>query len=271
MREDSAAAFATWLESYPFKWTKSGRLVEPLEEDFWTSVAAGVVEPVPVDVGAPTLADAFSGSTDAERRDIGSHHRSLAEVVEAARHDSRAERREEIAELAGNVRRDFAEFQATGKTEAERLARVDLKKRDALRAKARDSAARLKMDAMFVGTRATPGSVQDALVDLVSTNPRALPLWRVRQAMTESLREVVLRTTPGSKRDARLLGDVLDAEHAGVGAAYCDVFTCDVENEPTIAPVRTALGLDAPIALRHGAPRSEFLERLVTALEAVGA
>jgi hypothetical protein len=143
---------------------------------------------------------------------------------------------------------------------------VGEKLRSAVRKKALDAAARLEKAPSFAATGANRGSVQDLLVDEMARNPRALPLWRVRQAMMPSFRALVLRLTPGSKRDAKLLGDVLDAEHAGVGAAYCDVFTCDVENAPTITPVRMGLGFDAPIAIRPG-QRAAFLDELEAAVE----
>ena len=259
-------AFATWIESLPFRWTRSYRLVEPLEDDYWTSVVAGVTSPTPVDVLAPSLVAAFSGLKPGEAERIGARAWSLADVVDAARQDVRADRHAEIAALARVVRADAADVAAQGVPEAARLARVGDKLRAAVRRKALDAARRLEGSPAFAATGATRGSVQDLLVDEMARNPRALPLWRVRQAMTSAFRALVLRLDEGSTRDTKLLGDVLDAEHAGVGAAYCDVFTCDRANALTIAPVRAALGFDLPIALlRKG--RADFLRRLKDAVE----
>ena len=78
-----------------------------------------------------------------------------------------------------------------------------------------------------------------------------MPLFRTDRRFFAGLSERVVRGQPGSKRlRDDLKGSFCDWIHL-VGAAYCDVFTCDGTVSSWLADLRGTLGLRAQLIVRN--------------------
>jgi hypothetical protein len=85
--------------------------------------------------------------------------------------------------------------------------------------------------------------VQDLLVDLFKSEPKAMPYLRVQRRLWPGFRSRAHGGTPGSKNERKTCASGLeDNLHASVGSAYCDLFTCDGLVAEWLGDVRVGVG-----------------------------
>jgi len=139
-------------------------------------------------------------------------------------------------------------------SKAQLHARIETNRRIDLQNRARDTVERLRLDVSM--NAAVPGFVERHQQD-----PFALPTERVLVTFAEGIEHSVLTRSPGSNGWNELAGDYFDMQHALIGAAYCDVFTCDARTAARLNGVREALGFEPPLAL--GSDAEAFLDALI--------
>lgn len=151
------------------------------------------------------------------------------------------------SDVARAFRADRAQMRAEGGTEAELQKRIAAKRDDYLRKMAEQAHQRLRGEPGY--SVRDVGPIQDRIVDICRTQPKALPAVRIGWAFDEEFVKSVELRTPGSKEDrAQLPGTFGDRTHAFVGGGYCDVFTCDKRTAGAIAETRRTLGFKPPFA-----------------------
>jgi len=91
-----------------------------------------------------------------------------------------------------------------------------------------------------------------------------LPLFRVAIRFNEGFVAGVMRREAGSKKDREALsGSFHDSLHL-VGAAYCDVFTCDKGTSESLGGFRAQIGRQCQLAVRgHAGGIQGFVEALI--------
>lgn len=100
--------------------------------------------------------------------------------------------------------------------------------------------------------RASPNPV-DAFIELVLASPMSLPSSYVVELFGLAFIEVAAGREPGGKRARELESSFYDYAHLAIGAAYCDVFTCDVLSSRCLGDTRVRLGREPQIAKGRGA------------------
>ncbi|WP_394835825.1 hypothetical protein LVJ94_02715 [Pendulispora rubella] len=132
-----------------------------------------------------------------------------------------------------------------------------------LRRIAREAGQRLDQrgDPQYAARTIRNGEEQDAFVALFDSDPRALPATRLAMTFTPAFFNAAAKRVPGSRRDLANASGFGDYYHLCIGAAYCNVFTCDVPTVKLLGDARVGLGWPAPISLLDGAEM--FVEKLI--------
>jgi hypothetical protein len=250
--EATADAMARWYEGLPVVWVRSRHGdAEDFEDELWTCVAAGV----PVDVAAkpfaPSLLTAFRALDAAAVSALLAAREPILALLKAQRRIDSDRYVDQFMQGAERFRPDRRWADAQGWTEQRRREETENNIRVSLRQRARDADGRLtlKGDSLYAGKTCSSGDVQDALVDTYARDPRAMPLFRADRRFFDGAAARVVRGQPGSKslREA-LRGSLCDWLHL-VGAAYCDVFTCDRAVSDWLGDLRAPLGLRPQLAV----------------------
>ncbi|MBX3186557.1 MAG: hypothetical protein KF819_06065 [Labilithrix sp.] len=84
-------------------------------------------------------------------------------------------------------------------------------------------------------------------VDHVLVNSMSLPSFYVCQEYASRWVEVAASKMPDSKGAERERASFYDHCHVAVGAAYCDVFTCDASTARCLAGARERLRWSPPL------------------------
>jgi hypothetical protein len=251
----TARAMIEWYDRLPVVWTRSRYDdAEEFEAEYWTKVAAGV----PVDGNGK----AFAGSllTAFRALKIDAICKLLAEpkpavaVFDAKLDFSAYEDR--FINLLVQVAQDHQAVDAEEWTEQRKSARMAYNIRVALRTAAQSADQRLMQrgDAAYLTKKCSAGEVQDMLVSLYDREPRSMPLFRVERKFIEGAASLIERgqvvngKVSGTLYD-KLRGSLGDWHHL-LGAAYCDVFTCDGTVSTWLGDVRTTLGLRHQLAVK---------------------
>jgi hypothetical protein len=128
--------------------------------------------------------------------------------------------------------------------------------REDIRRRAHEADLRLirQEDAAYGSRTCTSAEVPDRLVALYEREPKALPLFRVIHRFNEGAvgrieRAEITDGQPSSKLRRQLGSSFGDYIHL-VGAAYCDVFTCDGTVSEWLGKLRVTLGLRPQLAVR---------------------
>jgi hypothetical protein len=242
--QDTADAMAAWYEALPIVWAKSTQTIEAEEGEHWTKVAAGVTSPG-VNPFSATLLGAFHALTpEMTARLLGSNDQ--ARVLLGASRQMGHDREERfMGDTAQTFRDDLAWADENGLTTQQRQELEAQNERRALRELAREADTRLtaRRDIAYARKPCTGGQVQDLLVELFGRDPTAMPYFRVQRRLWPGFRSRAgRRAGPSNNERAALAGALEDNLHASVGAAYCDVFTCDGEVAEWLGDLRARLG-----------------------------
>ena len=97
--------------------------------------------------------------------------------------------------------------------------------------------------------------IQNAFVELVKSEPKSMPSWRVTDRFNEGWMRLNASRSPGSKTFNRSRSSFLDWLHVAAGGAYCDVFTCDKDTDTCLGDVRKELGLKRQLSPRGDVER----------------
>lgn len=87
--------------------------------------------------------------------------------------------------------------------------------------------------------------------DYVLANPTALPSTYVAEAFGTKFVEVMARRKPGGNSSRALRSSLHDYAHLGIGAAYCDVFTCDALAADCLRDAPEKIGRRKPFVFRR--------------------
>jgi hypothetical protein len=120
-------------------------------------------------------------------------------------------------------------------------------------------------DIEYAAKSCSGGEVQDLLVALLDKEPTALPCCRAVQRFNEGLISFAMTKEGGSKKErAALSGSFHDLVHLSVGAAYCNVFTCDGLVSDWLGPLRQDLGLQPQLSAKKLGGPEPFVKALMS-------
>jgi hypothetical protein len=250
----TADGIAKWLDGLPLVWTRSFPRIIQQEYDVWTRIAAAVPS-VAVQPFSQSLLATFDTPTP---NDVSSFLRNaprglpgMLGAVRQAWANNNGRWGGLVPGMARGVREDRAEAVARGKPDPFRRERIDDNQRAKLRRLAMDADRRLteNADVAYAAKAYTSNEVLDRFIEQYQNDPRSLPLQRAHGLHVESLLDGVGRRTPGSSRDRDLLSGAMEDGMHLVGAAYCDVFTCDRITSNALGDFRTTIGRMPQLAI----------------------
>ncbi|MBI2392159.1 MAG: hypothetical protein HYV09_21400 [Deltaproteobacteria bacterium] len=160
--------------------------------------------------------------------------------------------------------RDDRNWAAANLSESEKTRVRGLMWRRALREAAVAAHRRLRGSSDDYRRAGHGAEVQDTFVDFVDAHPAAVPMRRVGDAMLYAFAEVAQRRAEGSKKERELASSLYDQAHALLGAAYCDVFTCDALVDRCLGDVRIGLGLPKQLSVACAGGEAAFISELMT-------
>ncbi|MEO8796392.1 MAG: hypothetical protein ABI551_00780 [Polyangiaceae bacterium] len=138
-----------------------------------------------------------------------------------------------------------------------------------LRTEAMSAARRLADvgDLEFAGRDKSKGNAIDLLEALYGSDPRAMPLFRLRHALIAGTAEKVERSRATHGQPSKSLVQELtsafgDQMHI-VGAGYCDVFTCDARVAKWAGNVREQMAMQRQLAVRGCGGPAGFVAALM--------
>lgn len=254
--ESLARSMLDWLDSLDSVWMYNFQKVREREDEQALQRAVGIVDAPAVVLFAPSLLSLFDHwGLDAVSEALrgSSPLRNLAAAARVKGLESeRAMMRRMSAACYYDRKVDPSTLQMT---DAEKEASVGRKRR-ALRGKeAAQAYERLRgvdLRAFHELHRASPDPV-GAFTELVLASPMSLPSSFILEQFGGSFIEVAAAREPGSNRARELESSFYDYAHLAIGAAYCDVFTCDALSSQCLGDTRVRLGREPQIALGKGA------------------
>lgn len=136
------------------------------------------------------------------------------------------------------------------------------------RAEAADRRMTARGDAAYAQKQRTLPEIRARLIELYETDPKAMPFMRVSQSFNEGANAHVEGGQVVDGQPSRRLREAHESGPADwmhlVGAAYCDVFTCDGRVAGWLGDVRAALGLRRQLAVRgHPSGAQGFVRDLM--------
>ncbi len=250
--ERECRALVTWLDGLPVVWAHSFGTVLMLEDEHWLLRAFGQ-DPDAVLPFAPSLGSSFDVlSPEASATFLT--QRSLWDVVQSLGY--RSSRPRNIAVGAASGYRYDQQFGLPAE-EHDRIA--EWNSTAMLADRAIEASRRLASKGFRLPAR-SGREVAAALTSVLAAQPRALPLERVMRAFTKGFFAKSRRLEEGSKKAGKQASTTHDAAHL-VGAAYCDVFTCDGDVAEWLGDVRVSLGLQPQIR-KKGKSKAELVQAL---------
>jgi len=264
----TADAMARWYEQLPIVWVRSMTDVQNAEDEHWTKVAAGIDPKGTVNPFAPSLLVAFHDlKGDALTQLLGTMEPIVA-LLEAIRVKGQQNEVRGMLEVAQAFRDDRAWAESVAWSDERKRDEIAYKRRVDLRTRAMEADRRLvaRKDLDYAAAKAcSGGDVQDLLVELFDKEPTALPCYRAVQRFNEGLISFAMTKEGGSKKErAALSGSFHDLVHLSVGAAYCDVFTCDGLVSDWLGPLRQALGLQPQLSAKKLGGPEPFVKALMS-------
>jgi hypothetical protein len=248
-------AFARWLDELDFVWTYTDNEVETREMEHAVLDAILGRRTPPKFPAAPSFLSLFHGWED-EALVYALGHLSLAHYIDAIANSERVMQslgrwRQLSAEGARRFYYDRKHARSQV-TEEHMTATLDDKLRALLEAEALQAAARLSKlaDSGFHVDRGgglyAPPTGSDVIKALGGfPDLGVVPYAFLVQRFIRNLADAML--APPSPTSTKHRGDLYDVTHL-VGAAYCDVFTCDTRTAQRLDGGREMLDLPSPIS-----------------------
>jgi hypothetical protein len=227
--------------------------------------AVGLVDIEPVRPSSVSIAGGFRDPTNSLVGAVLSEPNPLWGIMNAAREQRGLPGAEELVPMMAWLRADGAAH--AGRTEEWREERLGRGRRAFIRGLAHqaDVELRRRQQPGYEEARGRGAHPQDALDELYARDPSCLPAERVMHALLGGQIAAARRRPDTSEKErAKLQGAGGDVAHACVGAAYCDVFTCDAEVSGWLGETRAGFGYARQLAVRDfrgGA--AEFVEALM--------
>ena len=258
----TADSMASWYDAMPVVWAKS--IYDDMEEwesERWTKIAAKVEIERNTKPFAPTLLTAFrSLSLDAAVALLAEREPALA-MLKAMRGSPAWRQRwqsycEGFIGMVMDVVMNHQYFTNLGWTDERKRQETAVNIRRSLwqRAEAADRRLTARGDAAYAQKQCTLAEVRARLIELYEVEPKAMPLMRVIQRFNEGAiahaeRGEVVNGQPSKRLRETLESAFGDWMHI-VGAAYCDIFTCDGIVADWLGDGREALGLRRQLSAR---------------------
>lgn len=243
--EPMADAICAWLDALPTVPVASLQRVQVAEEEAWV-LRAMRVEAQKLDPFLPSVAALFPIAPDVSQR-LMSRPQPLVALLVAMR-NLRGRYDHLAPDHAARVRADRAAPEHAHVTPELGASIVELHHRQDLGRRATSAAQRLRSSGMLSAS-CTDQQVLHYAFASYDSDRSELPLYRIQKAYGKGLAEGIERRTAGSSKDAKALsGAAEDGLHL-VGAAYCDVFTCDRATSLSIGDVRVRVGRTPQLAV----------------------
>lgn len=268
--QGAANAAVELLDELPYVWLEIGQQLAEAEEEYWLAIAAGVDlrGRSPYFPSQPSLLSLLRPATPHIAANMLVNP-TLRGLLEGARGRGSAQDQAFSQQVRDKIRADRDWANERGMTDKEKAERTGYNFRVDLRTRGWDAHTRLRNKPDwawdYAETEVTQGQATQLLEDIYTNNPRSLPSFRIYTRFLQVYADLVRRRAPGSKGDRALDSSLTDATHISVGAAYCDVFTCDFEASKIMGDERQKLGFAPQMTVRgHGGP--EGFVRAITAL-----
>lgn len=258
-------AMADWLDGLPLVWVHFGHNVMDSEDEYWVKMAAGATPSGTPSVFAPSMGSIYRTMNPVQSAQFLAAPK-LRDLVALRRQAGTEFERAFSDRMVRALYRDRAE--AAGDVAKESLGRLEVarKERAELRERIRTAHKRLcQGDAPDYPVRSTDvDTVEAAALALYDTNPRSFQANRALRAAIMGLGDVLPQKTPGSKSFSALGSFHWDLAHLVVGAAYCDVFTCDKETSRALGSFRASLGLKPQLCIGEFPSTRDFVAALTS-------
>jgi hypothetical protein len=243
--EPMADAICAWLDALPTVSVASLQRVQLAEEEGWVRRATSV-ETQRADPFLPSIAALFPIAPDISQR-LLSRPQPLVALLVAMR-ELRGRYDNLAPDHAARVRADRVAPEHAHVTSERGASIIELHHRQDLARRATSAAQRLRSSGMLPDS-CTDQQVLHTAFALYESDESELPLYRIQKAYGKGLAEGIERRTAGSAKDVKALsGAAEDGLHL-VGAAYCDVFTCDRATSLSIGDVRQRIGRRPQLAV----------------------
>lgn len=239
-----------WLDGLPVVGVYAIHRVKEAEEKAWVRRAAGLstVDVLPF---APSFPATFVEPSAQHVAAVLARSGPLSYMLQLIRSHELHRRHANLApNFAGALRTNRSDPRFAGLSPAQGRALVEQNVAQDLRRSANAAIRSLgETDDEFRRRGGPSDAIHQRAMDLFDQDPRVLPLFRIETLFSQGLAEAILRRTPGSSKDvAALSGASEDGAHL-VGAAYCDVFTCDRATSNSLGAIRTQFGRRPQLAV----------------------
>ena len=265
--ERAASALFSWLDSLDLVWMYSFDKVGDREDEHALQRVVGV-EPEAIDAFAPSMLAAFTHWRFDSLSEVLSRRSALHGLAEGARIRGRENEHRLIDEMVRRYHFDRnLDPETRAMTDDQKAATTARKRRAILVEDAALAYTRLRGRSLpeFHARYRALQSPHEAFADFVLANPTALPTYFMSDAFSTAFVEVMARRTPNSKGARKLRSSFHDYAHLSIGAAYCDVFTCDGLTGECLGDAPTKIGRSLPIVYQnHDA--AGFVRALETAV-----
>lgn len=266
-QDPAAGALTSWLDGLSLVWARFWPHTLREEDDYWVRVVADGVPADPVKFCAPSMLSTFEEMSF--KASIGIlEDATLVKVWEREKESPElfVQERTTALQWAEGFNLNRRAFGWPNMTKAQLAALdADVAYRERVELRKRAAAAHDRLSNQQSGYTGTLNSVVDPFVEQYSSDPRSMPMTKVQAAVIEGFAGTATARTVGSKGFGKLESSVADMFHALVGAAYCDVFTCDALTRDWLGDVRQRLGFGPAIVYSSG-DATAFIRELEAAL-----
>lgn len=239
---------AAWLDGLSTVWLASPDRIMEAETRNWLRVTLGVASE---EGGLPYVPSMLTSFREFNFKQVVS---ALGEPTmqrllrEARAAGGTSARRSEFLGVLGNLRTNHELYEPA--TRAEQRKEIEENIRADLRRYALDAAEYLRGE-LDRHTLARVHSDPEILWTLFTTNPRALPSFRLSLAYNAGVLAQFKGRKPGGANERKMGSGFVDYIHATLGGAYCDVFTCDFAVDGYLGDARERLGLRRQLSVRR--------------------
>jgi hypothetical protein len=260
-----ADAIVAWFWERDFVWARDIRSVLEQEAEVWTMRALGLGDVESVRPFVASIAAGFRDPSHDLVGDVLSERNPLQGLMNAARQQRSLPGEDDLVQMMAALRADAVAHAA--RSDEWREERLNYHRRVAIRGLAHDAdtGLRRRQQDGYEEARERGLHPQDALDQLYARDPACLPADRVMHVLLGG-QAVAARRRPDTseKERKKLRGAGGDIAHACIGAAYCDVFTCDAEVSDWLGDLRTGFGFSRQLTVREAAGgAARFVAELV--------
>lgn len=259
----SATAVAQWLDGLETVWVRQMVDVQEDEDEHWLRIALGLPQPQKVNAFAPSMLLAIGQLTPTTSPDalVFSRLPELVDLLGAVAHSSP---RDDVRAMVQRFHDDRRWAADTGWTEERKRNERAYRQRVEIRTRAHEALRRIERRGEKIPSQNQDGThAQDLLVELIGQTPSAMPSFRLVDDFSMAWGDLAGRQTPGSNRASGMESTFEDFLHLAVGAAYCDVFTCDADVSGCLGDARIKLGLARQLSVREVGGPAAFVKALM--------